>query len=41
MAQYLIDKYHIINPNLILREYTSYDTIGNAYFTKINQDTID
>ena len=36
MAQYLIDKYHTLNPNLILREYTSYDTIGNAYFTKIN-----
>ena len=36
MAQYLIDKYHTINPKFILREYTSYDTIGNAYFTKIN-----
>ena len=36
MAQYLIEKYHSINHNLILREYTSYDTIGNAYFTKIN-----
>lgn len=35
MARYLIEK-HQINPNDIYREYISYDTIGNAFFSKLN-----
>ena len=35
MANYLIHKYDI-DPIKIYREYISYDTIGNAFFTKFN-----
>ena len=33
MARYLIEKYKVSHTN-IYREYMSYDTIGNAYFSK-------
>ena len=35
MANYLIHKYDI-DPIKIYREYISYDTIGNAFFTRFN-----
>ena len=35
MANYLIHKYDV-DPIKIYREYISYDTIGNAFFTKFN-----
>ena len=35
MSRYLIEKYKI-NPDNIYREYISYDTIGNAFFSKHN-----
>jgi len=35
MVKYLCEK-HNIDSSMILREYMSYDTIGNAYFTKTN-----
>ena len=35
MAKYLVEKYNI-PPENIFREFMSYDTIGNAFFTKLN-----
>lgn len=35
MAKYLVDKWKI-SEGSIYREYISYDTIGNAFFTKFN-----
>ncbi len=32
-AQYLIN--HVVNPDAILTETSSYDTVGNAYFSRV------